>query len=192
MNLNKDIGVWNGVLSAEECQEIIDYYERLENLNLSYSRQDLRDAPAHVKSDRSIFPLERLTKDFTSSEKFLSVFLEKFWICYEQYTRHFSCLGESGNQYIRNIRIQKTLPGQGYHIWHYEQDNRERANRICAWGLYLNTVEQGGETEWLYQSLRVPAQQGSLVIWPAAYTHVHRGNPPLSNEKYLMTGWVEY
>jgi len=25
-----------------------------------------------------------------------------------------------------------------------------------------------------------------------AFTHTHRGNPPLSNTKYIMTGWLEY
>jgi hypothetical protein len=56
----------------------------------------------------------------------------------------------------------------------------------------LNTVEQGGETEWLYQGVRIPATQGTLVVWPAGYTHAHRGNPPLSGEKFLLTGWVEF
>lgn len=90
------------------------------------------------------------------------------------------------------MKIQKTLPGEGYHQWHFESDSRERSGRVASWGLYLNTVEEGGETEWLYQSVRVPATKGTLAIWPAGYTHTHRGNPPLSNEKYLLTGWIEY
>ena len=74
----------------------------------------------------------------------------------------------------------------------FEADSLERAGRVLAWGLYLNNVEQGGETEFLYQQTRVPATEGTLVIWPASFTHTHRGNPPLSNVKYLLTGWVEY
>ena len=65
-------------------------------------------------------------------------------------------------------------------------------NRIMAWMIYLNDVEDGGETEFLYQSMRVKPKQGTLVLWPAHFTHMHRGNPPLSGEKYIMTSWLEF
>jgi len=58
--------------------------------------------------------------------------------------------------------------------------------------LYLNDVEEGGETEFLYVKRRVSAKKGRFVLWPAGFTHTHRGNPPLSGEKYIMTGWVEF
>jgi len=58
--------------------------------------------------------------------------------------------------------------------------------------LYLNNIEQGGETEFLYQIKRIKPEADKLLIWPAGYTHVHRGNPPLSNDKYILTGWIEY
>ena len=28
-------------------------------------------------------------------------------------------------------------------------------------------------------------------MWPAHWTHIHRGNPPLSGEKYIATSWIE-
>jgi len=27
-------------------------------------------------------------------------------------------------------------------------------------------------------------------VWPAGFTHVHRGNPPLKNKKYVISGWL--
>ena len=57
--------------------------------------------------------------------------------------------------------------------------------------LYLNSVTEGGETEFLYQKRRIKPQQGRLVIFPAGFTHTHRGNPPLSGDKYILTSWVE-
>jgi hypothetical protein len=68
-------------------------------------------------------------------------------------------------------------------------DHRER---LLAWSLYLNDVDEGGETEFLYQSMRIKPKMGTFVLWPAFFTHTHRGNPPLSGLKYIATGWVEF
>ena len=56
--------------------------------------------------------------------------------------------------------------------------------------LYLNTVEEGGETEFLYINKRIKAQQGRLIIFPAGFTHTHRGNPPIGQDKYIVSTWV--
>ena len=56
--------------------------------------------------------------------------------------------------------------------------------------IYLNDVEDGGETEFLYQRKRVKPVRNRAVIWPGSYTHLHRGNPPLSGTKYVLTGWM--
>ena len=56
---------------------------------------------------------------------------------------------------------------------------------------YLNNVENGG-TEFYYQNLCTEAKEGSLVIWPADWTHMHRGQTEQNNVKYILTGWVEF
>ena len=38
----------------------------------------------------------------------------------------------------------------------------------------------------------VNAKMGRCVIWPAAWTHVHRGVTPNKGLKYIVTGWVTY
>ena len=60
---------------------------------------------------------------------------------------------------------------------------------MVAWMVYLNDVEEGGETEFLYQSLRIKPKANMAVLWPGSFTHIHRGNPPLSGDKYILTGW---
>ena len=77
-------------------------------------------------------------------------------------------------------------------MWHSETGTRRNSGRIAVFTLYLNDIEDGGETEFLYQGLRVKPEQGALVIWPTGYTHTHRGNPPLKDTKYIVTGWVEF
>lgn len=186
------VGIFENVLSPEECQSIIDYFDNLKRLNLVYDRQRLNDGAPHVKQDETAFLLQHDTLLTQKKNPVLDKFLEKFWPCYNQYVSEYSILADSELHGINSVRVQRTLPGQGYHIWHYESSGANVANRIIAWGLYLNDVEHGGETEFLYQKRRISAKQGRLVIWPAAFTHTHRGNPPLSGEKYLLTGWLEF
>jgi hypothetical protein len=57
---------------------------------------------------------------------------------------------------------------------------------------YLNDVESGGETEFLYQNLKIKPQKGLTLIWPTDWTHTHRGIPSMEEEKMIVTGWVHY
>ena len=90
---------------------------------------------------------------------------------------------------LRSVRqkVQETDIGGGYHIWHCENMSKQHSTRILTWILYLNDIEDGGESEWLYLSKRTSPKQGKLVLWPAGFTHTHRGNPPLKDTKYILT-----
>lgn len=108
--------------------------------------------------------------------------------CFDEYVSEYEGLQEHE---IRNssIKMQRTDPGQGYHVWHFEQANTDPA-RILVYALFLNTIEQAGETEFLYQKLRISPKENSMIIWPASYTHTHRGNVVHGNKsKYIITGW---
>jgi hypothetical protein len=61
--------------------------------------------------------------------------------------------------------------------------------------LYLNTLstEEAGETEFLYQQRRLQPTENTTVLWPAAFTHAHRGNTVFGERsKYIVTGWFYY
>tara|TARA_B100000519_G_C14125588_1_gene382661 strand:+ start:41 stop:595 length:555 start_codon:yes stop_codon:yes gene_type:complete len=85
--------------------------------------------------------------------------------------------------------LQKTEPLQGYHTFHSENLAWHGHNRTLAWMLYLNDIEEGGETEFLYQQLKIKPKRNTGVIWSGGFTHLHRGNPPISGTKYILTGW---
>jgi hypothetical protein len=93
------------------------------------------------------------------------------------------------------INLQKYLRGSGgYHHWHsevYPQNATcETLHRVLLFQFYLNDVEEGGETEFLYQGRKVEARKGRLIIAPAGFTHTHKGHVPLSGDKYIATSWV--
>jgi hypothetical protein len=186
------IAVFEDVLDTEGCNELITYFEKSKILNLTYNRQKFNDGKKHDKDDETAFLLQPSLLPITVSNPIIGKFLDKFWPCYETYAEHYSVLAESEIHGILSMRLQKTLPGQGFHHWHYESSNQITSQRIIVWTLYLNDVEDGGETEFLYLRKRVSAKQGRVLICPAAFTHTHRGNPPLSNQKYILTGWLEF
>ena len=59
--------------------------------------------------------------------------------------------------------------------------------------MYLNTIESAGETELLYQRERIPPQENTAILFPASYTHTHRGNVVHGDiPKYILTGWFTF
>jgi hypothetical protein len=92
------------------------------------------------------------------------------------------------------IKIQKYNPCEAYHGWHFERDavGDKEVRRHLAFMTYLNTVEDAGETEFYYQYDRFKPRKGLTLIWPAEWTHTHRGIPSLTETKYILTGWYNY
>ncbi|MGD8783756.1 MAG: 2OG-Fe(II) oxygenase [Thioalkalispiraceae bacterium] len=86
--------------------------------------------------------------------------------------------------------IQRTEPGQHYH-WHIDGGSHEFSSRqlVAVW--YLNDVPgPGGETEFLYQDIKIKPEQGKLLLFPPFWTHEHRGVTLEKGIKYIATTWV--
>lgn len=89
--------------------------------------------------------------------------------------------------------VQKYAPGKHYSAWHCENNgNSSYFRRHLAFMTYLNDVTDGGETEFLHQAVKIRPQKGLTLIWPAHFTHIHRGLPSPTQIKYITTGWLEF
>lgn len=89
-------------------------------------------------------------------------------------------------------KVQKTEPGGGYHMWHCENGNFIYRDRVLTWMIYLNDIpyENGGGTDFYHQKRSFQPTEGTVVIWPACYTHMHRGGFLTGDiAKYIVTGW---
>tara|TARA_R110000868_G_scaffold396547_1_gene668782 strand:- start:66 stop:626 length:561 start_codon:yes stop_codon:yes gene_type:complete len=92
-------------------------------------------------------------------------------------------------------QIQKYKPGGGFFPWHTERSNarnQEIASRHLVFMTYLNDVTDAGETEFALQNLKVQPRKGLTLIWPADWTHTHRGVASPTQEKYIVTGWFHF
>jgi 2OG-Fe(II) oxygenase superfamily len=183
--------------SQEECESFIELYHKMESFGLTINRQKSEGADGTVKKDDQMFLTEIVCKLPTSDLNVYGFpqfwnFSQKFWEnIYPAYASEYSALNGFEKMTIRLTKVQKTEVGGGYHVWHCENGTVENMRRVAAFIVYLNDVEEGGETEFLYYPKRVRAKQGRLILWPSGFTHVHRGNPPISETKYIFTGWIE-
>lgn len=187
------IGVYENAFSKEYCEKVIQYFDSMKEAGHTLNRMQADSVSTVVKEDDACFSHSEDSINLSQTKNLHKEFNDIFWKIYnEKYLPNFSVLKESGTHNNYSFKIQKTPVGGGYHVWHYEAMNRNMCHRLLTWLVYLNDVEEGGETEFLYQHKRLKPKQGTLVIWPASFTHTHRGNPPLSNEKYIVTGWTEF
>jgi hypothetical protein len=89
--------------------------------------------------------------------------------------------------------VQRTLPGEFYH-WHVDSGPGENfidRQLVAIW--YLNDVPgPGGETEFDLQQVKIRPTEGTLVLFPPFWTHVHRNVTLEQGVKYIATTWVCY
>ncbi len=185
------IGTFPETFTSDECKKYIDYFNKLDELGIAWSRTE----ESHIKKDKAVGVL-KLQHDGPDIKEvdaryIINPILQKLMQNYKRYMQKYSILNDYGKHAIYDFKIQKTSPGEGYHVWHCEHGDKVCRDRIVAFTVFLNTIQEGGETEFLYVKKRVPAVEGTMVIWPAGFTHCHRGNPPLDRDKYILTGWLE-
>jgi hypothetical protein len=112
-----------------------------------------------------------------------------------QYTNKFKmCNEQSAFTIIEPLNIQHYLPNEGFYKWHCERGNSKFpvSSRHLVFMTYLNDVNDGGETEFYYQKLKIKPKKGLTLIWPADWTYTHRGITSLTQEKYITTGWLSF
>lgn len=187
------VGVYDDAFSAEYCDALVEHFEWCNTNNKTYSRPEAE----LIKKDQStnLNPLSQQDISFGAQHigRFINVFNEVFWgQCYKEYIEKYSLLSNYDKHTIHTYKIQRTDPAGGYHTWHCEDMTVGNSRRIGVYIVYLNDVGEGGETEFLYLSKRIKPKKGRLIIFPPNYPWAHRGNPPLSGTKYILTGWTEF
>lgn len=183
--IKSSIGIFEDYLSEEVCDSLVKTFEATKD-NLAYSRHG-ENVTKKIKNDLAISynKMNNWNKDLEEVCKTVTESLE----IYNKETSFMSYVGIN-DLHFTNIKVQKTQPAEGYHVWHIERDYRDHCKRALVFSIFLNDVEEGGETEFLLLRERIKPKKGTLVIFPADYPFVHRGNPPLSGEKYLLTSWL--
>ena len=184
--------IYGKFIDKKICDNMIDYFEENKDIQESGKTHSKElDGPIEntkfKKCTEMFFYYKNFFKTFPEYDKALHSVL----LSYQKKYKH-SDLGQSFYNINTSIKIQKYLPGEGFYEWHYENDGSRRdGNRHLVFMTYLNDVDDGG-TEFLYQKITTKAKKGYTLIWPAQWTHTHKGQISKTKIKYIVTGWYNY
>tara|TARA_R110000796_G_scaffold94539_2_gene199422 strand:+ start:310 stop:906 length:597 start_codon:yes stop_codon:yes gene_type:complete len=190
-SIDNFIGVYDNYITKEECNKAIQLYEDQNKFNNTFNRKYFENQSILKKQDRQYFAENNNIDVWWESLKVMMLNFDMALSNYSENTGVKEAFDIDGFHFT-SLKIQKTLPTEGYHIWHLEHGKGfENEPRALVFTIYLNDVEDGGETEFLHFSKRVKPKTGRIVIWPASFPYLHRGNPPLSGKKYILTSWLK-
>ena len=171
-HLNNFIAGW--YIDADLCQTIINKSEK----NLSAYKSGVKEYTAC-----DLLQFDKIIHD---------QYCEQLWNVIEEYKRLYPYCYEK--LYIWGWtppRIQRYDPGKAYDVPHCENNGEgPYIRRHMVYMTYLNDINDGGGTEFIHQNLVTPANQGLTLIWPATWTHYHKGVVAPKDVKYIVTGWL--
>jgi hypothetical protein len=179
------IRIYPGAFAAEQSRQLCAHLKGLFARGFGSSRQASGHGTKTTNDDQQIWDI----RDVDASD-YRPTVLPALFTCLQKYVAEFDILA-SFTLVGWFLKAQLTRKGEGYHAWHFESASFFEAKRVLAWSIYLNDDYQGGELEFLYFGRRIKLGEGDIVIFPAAFTHTHRGNMVLGGEKLLLTGWYE-
>lgn len=171
------------------CDGIIDYFDRNPLLHEAGATQYGINGSRKNSTDLVIFPndLGRPT------HAVFREYLHELHQCYLDYLDQWKFLYDVQKDVdIGPFIIQKYGVGGHFAVVHSERASLSTMHRSLAWMTYLNDVEVGGRTSFPHYGLDVKPERGKTLIWPADWTHVHRGNVVTAGVKYIITGWMHY
>jgi len=109
------------------------------------------------------------------------------------------------NTFGEALQAQKYAPGEYYkeHCDYFFPLTKEyktytewMGQRTWTFMVYLNDVEEGGETYFKRLKLKLKPKKGTAVLWNNLYKNgvpnnktIHEALPPISGEKYIITKW---
>jgi 2OG-Fe(II) oxygenase superfamily len=89
-------------------------------------------------------------------------------------------------------KIQHYRKNAGHFKWHFDALGPGGWDRQLAVIIYLNSVEDGGETCFYRQDLKIKPVAGNALFFPPFWTHMHCGEIPRSGDKYIISSFIRF
>ena len=190
------IKMYRGVLSPELCKQLIDTYEKLwreqeeqiKKMSICYNSEGVKtcgqcncqilDIMQHHEFRE---PFKQVISGFQSA---IRQYKNDVNVQEKQWPERYN---------FENLRIKRFLCDEQQHDTHVDCFNIETSRRFLAIVCYLNDNFDNGETEFLQHKIKTKVETGTVVLFPTAWTYLHRGNIATNGyAKYMLGSFLQY
>ena len=154
------------VFSKQECKILINsYLEHVifyKNTNFSYCEIDIISFPFLFKINNTI-----------------NLYIKK----YPEINMTASCWN------LTHLRFKFFKKGESFVNWHSEH-NMSSPYRVLALQIYL--TEHNCGTQFYYNKKTILSKIGRVCLFPAYFTHTHKGQPDFNKDRMIITGYYSF
>ena len=178
--MNNYIQIYKNAIDDEYCDELINKFE-IESNKETYDQGPMSFTQVNLNQNKWQGDIERLTSVFSNS---LEQYKRDCIISEQMWPKRYA---------FEEIRLKKYLPNDKDEFkTHVDILRSLSAKRFLVYILYLNDVEEGGETYLRQQNIKVKPKEGRLLMFPPFWTHPHAGLKPIKGTKYIIMSYLHY
>lgn len=168
MNTDLDyVTIFDNVISKKNCEKLIKIYKK----TVIKEKGSLAN---YYYTDIDV-------RNFSYNKEIFEC-IEKYKINYPEINLTASYWG------LVNLRFKFWKKGDFFNQFHSEHCF-SRPNRLLSLQIYLSNHDCGTE---FYNKKVIKSKVGRVCLFPAYFTHTHKGQPDLTKNRYLITGYFEF
>lgn len=175
------IFVFNNLIDSDFCDSLIEKFELSKNKKkgtISFSNIN-----ENVKKSTDLYLS-------TEQNELIHNVHKKLKNAFCEITKEYKQL-ENLPLYLTGLIVQKSEKNDGFYKPHTDNQFGDlNYERFLAGIIYLNDVEEGGETRFYRPNIDIKPEKGKVVFFPATWKYLHEGCVPVSNDKYIITTFV--
>ena len=186
--------VERNVLSQEQCDELIKYF---------WENEDKHDDGKVEHFLNGEYKGKLVNKDhknctqfmFEPGHKYANLMTQVIQDAYMNYRKQLPVL-PAAELAILDYTIRVYPKGEGIFKTHVDQGDGGTISRLFGCIIYLNDVEEGGETYFKFLNLKIKPEPGLAIFWNNLYSFgwpnfktMHEALPPTKGKKYILTKW---
>jgi hypothetical protein len=185
IHLSQMIRVYEGALSSDTCKRIIELFES--DSQGQFRRQRQNSWVEYIISRNRL----------EAWHQYEALLLDSMTRYLRDYSEAMECklFGPNGERAFEHLKLKKycaRTKNPDHFPKHFDAFDNKTCVRMVGFLWYLNTVDVGGETEFPKLGRSIIPKAGRLAIFPPMWMFEHVGRPPISNDKYVVTSYLNF